>query len=156
MGSDAVPRRRTSVIDVKPPSGHRIQETFEMPRKLPVLIVLMIAAAIGSRPLLAHHGGAAYDQTKMVTLSGTVTELQFANPHVLVFFDVKSGEGEAVHWSGWLTAPNKLARAGWTKRTLQSGDQITVAGNPQKNGGHVVQIRKLTGADGKDLPLFEE
>jgi hypothetical protein len=138
------------------PSAHRIEETFEMSRTFSILVALMVAMAIVSPPLLAHHGGAAYDQTKTVTLSGTVTELQFNNPHVLVFFDVKSGEGEAVHWSGWLTAPNKLARAGWTKRTLQAGDQITVSGNPQKNGGHVVQIRKLTAPDGKDLPLFEE
>lgn len=114
-----------------------------------------VALVIASQPVLGHHGGAAYDQTKPVTLSGTVTELQFANPHVLVFFDVKNGEGEQAHWSGWLTAPNKLARAGWTKRTLQPGDQVTITGNPQKNGGHVLQIRKLTGPDGKDLPLSE-
>jgi hypothetical protein len=129
---------------------------LDMTGRLVTAVAVAAALTIASRPLSAHHGGAAYDQTRTVTLAGTVTELQFANPHVLVYFDVKGGEGEAGKWSGWLTAPNKLSRAGWTKRTLQPGDQITVSGNPQKNGGHVVQIRKLTGPDGKDLPLFEE
>jgi hypothetical protein len=125
------------------------------PKALLVATALFLAAA--SQPILGHHGGAAFDQTKKVTMSGTVTELQFANPHVLVFFDVKSGEGESAHWSGWLTAPNKLARAGWTKRTLQPGDHVTIVGNPHKNSEtHVLQIRQLTGPDGKDLPLFEE
>jgi len=85
-----------------------------------------------------------------------VTELQFANPHVLVFFDVKTKEGAMEKWSGWLTAPNKLARAGWTKRTLGPGDQITIAGTPHKGGSRILQIRKLVSPDGKELPLFEE
>ena len=125
-----------------------------MNRHLSVLMTIA-TLALAASTVSAHHGGAAYDQSKTVTFAGTVTEMQFQNPHVLVFFDIKNG-AETEHWSGWLTAPNKLARAGWTKRTLQAGDQITVSGNPQKNGGHVVQIRKLTGPDGKDLPLFED
>src|SRR6266850_1137071 len=121
------------------------------------LFVLGIVAvlAVTSRPALGHHGGAAFDQAKTLTLSGSVTELVFANPHVLVNFDVQNGEGGITHWSGWLTAPNKLQRAGWTKRTLQPGDHVTIMGNAQKNGSPVLQIRKLTGPEGKDLPLTE-
>ena len=88
-------------------------------------------------------------------LSGTVTELQFVNPHVVVVFDVDDGKGGVTHWSGWLTAPNKLQRAGWTKRTLNAGDRVMVEGNAHKNGSPVLQIRKLTGPDGKALPLTE-
>ena len=73
-----------------------------------------------------------------------------------MFFDVKDDKGTAVNWSGWLTAPNKLARAGWTKRTLGPGDKVTITGTPHKGGSKVVQIRKLIGPDGKELPLFEE
>ena len=122
------------------------------------LIVGVALAALGMTPapLFAHHGGAAFDQTQTLTFSGTVTELQFANPHVLVFFDVKNKEGATEKWSGWLTAPNKLARAGWTKRTLKPGDTIAISGTPHKGGNHILQIRKLAGPDGKDLPLFEE
>jgi hypothetical protein len=77
---------------------------------LAIVAAVALGAAIG--PVLAHHGGAAYDQTKTVTFDATVTEMQFANPHVLIFFDVKNAAGQTEKWSGWLTAPNKLARAG--------------------------------------------
>lgn len=119
-------------------------------------ILGLAAAAVGmlSGPALAHHGGAAFDQSQTLTFSGTVTELQFANPHVLVYFDVVK-DGATEKWSGWLTAPNKLARAGWTKRTLVPGDKITIAGTPHKGGEHILQIRKLVAPDGKELPLFE-
>jgi hypothetical protein len=123
--------------------------------KLLVLLAAALILAAPSRPLQAHHGGAAFDQTQSVTLQGTMTELQFANPHVLLFFDIKNDKGEMENWSGWLTAPNKLARAGWTKRTLKAGDKVVVTGTPHKSGQHVVQIRKLIGPDGTELPLFE-
>jgi hypothetical protein len=115
---------------------------------------LAVAGAIAV-PLAAHHGGAAYDQTKQVTFDAVVTEMQFANPHVLIFFDVMK-DGKTEKWSGWITAPNKLARAGWTKRTLESGDKIKVGGTPHKEGSPVLQIRLIVGPDGKELPLFEE
>ena len=108
-----------------------------------------------SLPVQAHHGGAAYDQTKSITFEGTVTEMQFANPHVLVYWDVKSGAAAGQKWSGWLPAPNKLARAGWSRKTLNPGDTVTVSGTPHKDGTHVLQIRKLVGFDGADLPLTE-
>jgi hypothetical protein len=122
-----------------------------------VVVALVVAVmVIGARPVLGHHGGAAYDQTKPVTLEGTVTAVQFENPHVLIFFDVKGENGATAKWSGWLTAPTKLMRAGWTKRTLSPGDHVTISGNSHKEGNPVVQIRKLVGPDGKELPLFEE
>lgn len=117
-----------------------------------VVVAMLLASQAGQ----AHHGGAAFDQSKAVTLAGTVTELQFANPHVLVFFDVKDEQGQTVNWSGWLTAPNKLARAGWTKRTLKPGDAVSITGAAHKDGVKVIQIRSLSGPDGKPLPTFEE
>ena len=114
-----------------------------------------LALFVQAASLSAHHGGAAYDQSKTVTFDATVTEMQFANPHVLIFFEVKNSAGQAEKWSGWLTAPNKLARAGWTKRTLEPGDRIAVSGTPHKDGNPVLQIRGLV-HEGKELPLFEE
>ncbi len=119
------------------------------------LLAAVAAFVVASQPVFGHHGGAAFDQSKTVTFTGTVTEMTFANPHVLVYWDVKDGEAAGVNWSGWLTAPNKLARAGWTKRTLNPGDKITVTGVPHKSGQHILQIRKLIGPDGKELPLSE-
>ena len=118
------------------------------------LAIALIVLGSSFAVLRAHHGGAAFDQSQSLTFQGTVTELEFANPHVLVYFDVVK-DGATEKWSGWLTAPNKLARAGWTRRTLNPGDRITIEGTPHKGGSHILQIRKLVGPDGKDLPLFE-
>src|SRR5687768_18322696 len=121
--------------------------------------VFMIALAMTvlgnlSAVVGAHHGGAAFDQDQTVTFKGTVTELTFTNPHVLVYWDVMK-DGRTERWSGWLTAPNKMARAGWTKVTLKPGDQIALTGTPHKGGSHILQIRKLVAPDGKPLPLSE-
>jgi len=116
---------------------------------------LAVAIACGlSTAVLAHHGGAAFDQGSNITFNGTVTEMTFANPHILIYWEAQK-DGATEKWSGWLTAPTKLARAGWTKRTLEPGDQITITGTPHKEGSKVIQIRQLVGPDGKALPLFE-
>jgi hypothetical protein len=127
-----------------------------MTRKLLFVLGIIAVLVIGARPALAHHGGAAFDQTKQQTLQGTVTMLDFVNPHVVVWFDVANPDGTTTKWSGWLTAPNKLQRAGWTKHTLNPGDKVTITGNQQKNGSPVLQIRTVAGPDGKNLPPFEQ
>ena len=126
-----------------------------MTRKLMFVLGLVAVLMMAARPALAHHGGAAFDQTKTQTLQGTVAQLDFVNPHVVVWFDVQNPDGTTTKWSGWLTAPNKLQRAGWTKHTLNPGDKVTVVGNQQKNGSPVLQIRRVAGPDGKDLPTSE-
>jgi len=118
------------------------------------VVVLAAAALVGAAQVSAHHGGAAFDQSQTLTFKGMVTELAFTNPHVLVYC-VVTNAAATEKWSGWLTAPNKLARAGWTKTTLKPGDQIEVMGTPHKGGSHILQIRKLVAPDGKELPLFE-
>ena len=90
----------------------------------------------------------------IMTFKGTVTEMTFTNPHILIYWDVTK-DGATEKWSGWLTAPTKLARAGWTKTTLKAGDVIEVSGTPHKGGSHILQIRKLIAPGGKELPLFE-
>ena len=123
--------------------------------------LVMVAAAVAvflslSSAVLAHHGSAAYDMKNPVTLKATVTDFQFVNPHCQIYFDVKNDKGETEHWQGELTAPNKLARAGWTKHTLNPGDQITVTGPTGKNNGRSMWIQKLVGPDGQAMKLFED
>jgi hypothetical protein len=122
---------------------------------------LEVAAAVAvllmfSGLLSAHHGTAAYDTVNPLTLKGTVTDFRFINPHCQVYFDIKNEKGEVEHWQGELTAPNKLARAGWTKHSLNPGDQITVGGFVGKYGGHSLWIRKLLGPDGQSMQLSED
>lgn len=114
-----------------------------------------IALTVVSGRAFAHHGQAAFDSRNVVTVTGTVTSFSFVNPHCQIYFDVKNEKGETAPWQAELTAPLKLGRAGWTKRTLNPGDQITITGSLAKNGKHTMWTSKLIGPDGKALPLNE-
>ena len=127
-----------------------------MQTKVIAAIAAFAAVFAISAPAFAHHGGAAYDMSNPITLKGTVTDFRFINPHSLVFFDVKNDKEEIEHWQGELTAPNKLARAGWTKHSLNRGDQVTITGAVGKNNAHALAIRKLIGPNRQPLQLFEE
>jgi hypothetical protein len=122
-----------------------------------LLIVSAAAAALLlATPMFAHHGTAAFDTSKPVTVKGTVTEFVFLNPHCQVYFEVKNDKGEMEKWQGELTAPNKLARAGWTKKTLQPGDQIEATGFRLASGANTLWLRKVVDKNGESLPLFED
>jgi hypothetical protein len=125
-------------------------------RTLILSLAAIVALAMFSVPLSAHHGTAAFDTTKMVKVKGTVTDFQFTNPHVLLFFECKNEKGETEQWQGELTAPNKLMRAGWDKHTLKAGDAVTVGGYAAASGAHTIWIRDLVGPSGEALPLYEE
>jgi Family of unknown function (DUF6152) len=112
----------------------------------------MIVIFLISIPMFAHHGASEYDMTKIVTLTGTVKQLQFVNPHTLLVFTVKEDGGKAIEWEGELPSPNLLSRRGWSRSTLKPGDQVTVIGAPAKNGEKGMQVKKLVFPDGHELP----
>ncbi len=120
------------------------------------LVAASVFVLVFSGVLFAHHGTAAYDTSQMLNFKATVTEFRFINPHCQIYFDVKNDKGELEHWQGELTAPNKLARAGWTKNSLKVGDQITVSGFAGKSGGRSLWIQKLVGPDGQPMQLRED
>jgi hypothetical protein len=93
-------------------------------------------------PLFGHHGTGTYDSTKSVTLSGTVTEFAFVNPHAALYFDVKDGNGKTVNWAIEMNSPGVLRRAGWTKTTFKPGDQITITVRPSRAGTPVGLINR--------------
>ena len=126
-----------------------------MKKKFMVIAALGVSLAIVCVPGFAHHGSAAYETNSSLTFKATVSEFRFINPHCQLLFDVKNDQGEVEHWQGELTAPNKLARAGWTKHSLNVGDQITVSGFAAKGGAHSIWIRKLVGPDGQPMQLSE-
>ena len=106
-----------------------------------------------SGPLLAHHGGGAYDTDHPLTLSGTVKEFMFIQPHPLITLDVKSDQGAMTEWSVEMTAPNHLVHYGWSGKKLKPGDQITVVGSPARNGLKVLNLRKISWTNGEVIPL---
>lgn len=111
-------------------------------------VLLMIAV-----PALAHHGNAAYDLDKPITLKGTVTEFAWSNPHVQIYFDVKDAKGKVVHWASETVSPGMLARQGWTKSDLKPGEEITITVGPAKSGAPVGYALKIVLANGKELVL---
>jgi len=99
------------------------------------LVALAVGVLMVAAPLSAHHGTAVYDTKKPVTVTGTVTEYRFVNPHVILVWDAKDAKGNIQQWSAEIGAPNNLGRSvGWTSKTIKVGDQVTVTGNPSKTG----------------------
>jgi hypothetical protein len=115
---------------------------------------LLVAAPTVSAPVpvFAHHGTAEYDNTKTVSLQGTVTSLQYLNPHALIFFNVKDDKGQTTEWTAELQSPNLLSRRGWSRSTLKPGDQIVVTGHPVKNGAKAMSGQKVVFSDGRETP----
>jgi len=103
----------------------------------------------------AHHGAGVFDPVNKVTVTGTVTDFQFVNPHVLIYWTAKGDDGKQVQWGGELTSPNRLARIGgavkWHQSLLKPGDSITVMGHPARNGAPMMDITKIVDAAGAVL-----
>ena len=96
-----------------------------------------------SVPLFAHHGAAAFDATKRITMKGTVVEWFWANPHCILKFDVTNDKGDVEHWFVETSNPADMVNYGWTKQALKPGDQVGVTLMPVKNGkpiGRVVEV----------------
>jgi hypothetical protein len=122
-----------------------------MRNKLMVFLVASIAFSVLSVSTFGHHGGAAYDTSKTVTVTGRVTGFEFMNPHVIIDIDVKDpSTGKIQKWMGELTSPNHLARVGWTKSTIKPGDEVTMSGSTLKRGAPAMAIRKIM-KDGEQI-----
>ena len=104
-----------------------------------------------SVPLFAHHGAAAYDTTKKITVKGTVTEWFWANPHCFLKFDAKDDKGDVVHWATETSNPADMTNLGWSKQSFKPGDEVTVTFTPVKNGQLVGRIEQVVLAGGEIL-----
>jgi hypothetical protein len=99
----------------------------------------------------AHHGKAAYDETIVTSIKGTVSAFEFVNPHAQITFEVKTDKGNVQEWIGQGTSPNLLAREGWNRKTIKPGDQITATGHPARNRTNLIRIEKIVLPDGREL-----
>jgi hypothetical protein len=116
----------------------------------------VIAAGLGlilcTVPMLAHHSFAAeYDSAKAVSLTGTVTKVEWMNPHARFYIDVKDENGAVNNWELELGSPNGLMRQGWTRNSLKQGDVVTVAGSLAKDGSKLANARTVKLADGRQV-----
>ena len=109
---------------------------------------LLVSAA----PVLAHHSFAAeYDADKRVTLKGTVTKIEWMNPHSRFYIDVRDKNGVLTNWNLELASPNALVRNGWTRKSLNVGDEVTVQGSLARDGSKMANARVVTLANGRQV-----
>jgi hypothetical protein len=111
---------------------------------------VLLAVIATATPLAAHHGrGASFDMKKQVTLKGTVSQVKWQNPHVLIFIDVPDEAGRVVTWAFENSNVHTLATQGYSRNTLKFGQPITAIVNPAANGEPLGIIVKIVLEDGK-------
>jgi hypothetical protein len=118
-----------------------------MKAKLAVFGMGLLAAAL---PMLAHHSfSAEFDGTKRVVLKGNITKVDWLNPHIWIYLDVKDDSGKVVQWQCEGGAPNSLTRSGWTKNDLKKGDPVTINGTLAKDASNTCNATNVALPDGR-------
>ena len=120
--------------------------------KAGILYGMAIVLGCAAMPASAHHSFAAeYDSSKSVSLTGQVTKVEWMNPHARFYLDVKDETGKVANWEFELGSPNGLMRRGWTRRSLQEGDVITVSGSMAKDGSKLANAKIIKLSNGKEV-----
>jgi DNA/RNA endonuclease YhcR with UshA esterase domain len=114
-------------------------------KKTPLLATVGIFGILFALPGSAHHAfSAEFDANKPITLTGTITSVEWQNPHTWFYIDVKDEAGNVANWGFELASPNLLLRNGWTRNTIKAGDVVTVESFQAKNGKNIANARTVT------------
>src|ERR1700693_1765522 len=117
-----------------------------------VFAVFAVGLVATVAPALDPHSFVAeYDDKKPVTFSGTVTKVEWMNPHARFYIDVKDESGKVTNWEFELGSPNGLMRKGWTRNSLKTGDTVSVEGYRAKDGSNLGNARSINLADGRKV-----
>jgi uncharacterized protein DUF6152 len=108
-------------------------------------VVAGAALLLLARPLVAHHAFAAeFDAAKPITLTGSVTKVEWTNPHAWFYIDVKDESGKVTNWGLEMGSPNGLMRSGWTRNSMKLGDVVTVEASRAKDGSNHANAKAVT------------
>jgi hypothetical protein len=120
--------------------------------KLSSILMVVAASLLAAGSAAAHHSfSAEFDRNLPITVTGTVTKVEWMNPHARFYVDAKDEAGKVVNWDFELASPNGLMRRGWTRNSMKIGDVVTVTGSRAKNNPLVGNASTVTLADGKKL-----
>jgi Family of unknown function (DUF6152) len=109
------------------------------------VFVAGLGLLLSVKPAFAHHAFAAeFDAKKPFVLTGTVTKLEWANPHTWFYIDVKDESGKVTNWGFEMGSPNVLLRAGWTRNSMKAGDVVTVEGSQARDGSNNGNVKTVT------------
>ena len=115
------------------------------------VVLTILGVLVMPVSMMGHHGGASFDNTKEVTVKGTVTEWLWANPHCFLKVEAKDETGTVRIWNLEFGNPTDITSRGFSRRTFKVGDEITVTATPVKSGAPVGRARVVTLADGTKL-----
>ena len=119
-----------------------------------VLGSLVACLAAISGPAFAHHAWHGYDMANLTTVKGTVTQFDWANPHVWISLEVKDDKANVEKWNAGGPSPSRMAGTGWDKETLKPGDQITAVGHRISDGTNNLRLVKVVLSDGRELICY--
>jgi hypothetical protein len=117
------------------------------------LAILVAIGGVAATPVTAHHSGAMFDNTKQVTIEGTVKEFQWTNPHVWIQVMVANPQGGTDEWGVECTSVNFMVRRGWNKRTIKAGDKISISVSPLRDGSHGGAFKAVNSLNGEPLKV---
>jgi hypothetical protein len=120
-----------------------------MKNRLVAAFLLVVSAIVVARPLFAHHSSSSYDMEHPVNMKGVVSNVEWTNPHVFIFLDVKDDNGSVEEWRVEGNSPNMLFRVGWKKEMIKAGDSLLVNGALAKNGSKIMRLISITLANGQ-------